>query len=332
VSFLVRDRDWGTVEPHITDLTVKDGRVTYAARYDLGEGRPAVREALQHMHTMGLVTISHGERSRVNELSAGSVLARVDDMARMLLSSEPEQLEHLKQARRMFEGSLVRVAAENATAQDVRDLRGLVGEQRARIGDAEAFVTADMAFHARIAQISANPILMATSQAMLWWLFQYQGVLLHWSRKETITLQDHDKIVDLIAARDANGAVAAMAAHLDRSNPLYRHHAGETARLPFQHALCQPVCQHGEDGRAGADRSGVMRALVSASLLRQLPFLPWHLPRTTIFWDDAPENHARDNDGRRGGGDRRRWRHRGRAAGWRAGAGPVPSGDRSVAA
>jgi DNA-binding FadR family transcriptional regulator len=188
-----------------------------------GVGRPAVREALQHMHTMGLITISHGERSRVNELSAGSVLARVDDVARMLLSSEPEQLEHLKQARRMFECGLVRVAAENATAQDVRDLRERVGEQRARIGDAEAFVTADMAFHTRIAQISANPILMATSQAMLRWLFQYHGVLLHWSGKEKITLQDHDGIVDLIAARDANGAVAAMAAHLDRSNPLYLH-------------------------------------------------------------------------------------------------------------
>ncbi|MFC3630834.1 transcriptional regulator NanR [Paracoccus angustae] len=191
-----------------------------------GVGRPAVREALQHMHTMGLITISHGERSRVNELSAGSVLARVDDVARMLLSSEPEQLEHLKQARRMFECGLVRVAAENATAPDVRDLRELVGEQRARIGDAEAFVTADMAFHTRIAQISANPILMASSQAMLRWLFEYHGGLLHWSGKEKVTLQEHDGIVDLIAARDADGAVRAMGAHLDRSNPLYRHHAG----------------------------------------------------------------------------------------------------------
>lgn len=188
-----------------------------------GVGRPAVREALQHMHTMGLITISHGERSRVNELSAGSVLSRVDDVARMLLSSEPGQLEHLKQARRMFERGLVRVAAEMATAQDVRDLRELVGEQRARIGDAEAFVTADMAFHTRIAQVSANPILVATSQAMLRWLFQYHGVLLHWSGNEKITLQEHDEIVDLIAARDPDGAVAAMESHLDRSNPLYLH-------------------------------------------------------------------------------------------------------------
>lgn len=188
-----------------------------------GVGRPAVREALQHMHTMGLITISHGERSRVNELSAGSVLARVDDVARMLLSSEPDQLDHLKQARRMFESGLIRVAAESATAQDVTELRQLVTEQRARIGDAQAFVTADIAFHSRIARISANPILIATSQAMLRWLFQYHGVLLHWSGNEGITLQEHDRIVDLIAAHDPDGAIRAMQAHLDRSNPFYQH-------------------------------------------------------------------------------------------------------------
>lgn len=86
-------------------------------------GRPAVREVLQHMHTMALITISHGERSRVNEFSADSVLSRVDDVARMLLSSEPAQLEHLKEARCMFECGLIRVAAEAATPQDLADLR-----------------------------------------------------------------------------------------------------------------------------------------------------------------------------------------------------------------
>ncbi len=120
-----------------------------------GTGRPAVREALQHLHTMGLITISHGERSRVNALSADSVLSRVDDVARMLLSSEPDQLDHLKQARRMFECGLVRMAAQTATEADVADLRDLIAAQRDCLGDAARFVTQDMAFHARIAAISA---------------------------------------------------------------------------------------------------------------------------------------------------------------------------------
>ncbi len=190
-----------------------------------GVGRPAVREALQHMHTMGLITISHGERSRVNELSADSVLSRVDDVARMLLSSEPEQLEHLKMARRMFECGLVRVAAEHATTEDVADLRGLIAAQSGKIGDPEAFVTLDISFHTRIAAISKNPILIATSQSMLRWLFQYHGILLHWSGNEGITLREHEHIVTLIESHQPESAVAAMQNHLDRSNPLYRHHA-----------------------------------------------------------------------------------------------------------
>ncbi|WP_103174305.1 hypothetical protein [Paracoccus sp. SY] len=38
VSFLVRDRDWGTVEPVITGQSIDGGRVTYAARYDMDRG------------------------------------------------------------------------------------------------------------------------------------------------------------------------------------------------------------------------------------------------------------------------------------------------------
>lgn len=186
-----------------------------------GVGRPAVREALQHLHTMGLITISHGERSRVNELSAGSVLSRVDDVARMLLSSEPAQLEHLKEARRMFECGMVRTAVPLASPEDIAELRALVDQQRAQVGTPAEFVAMDIAFHNRIARITGNPILIATSQSMLRWLFQYHGMLLHWSGNEDVTIREHEGLVALMEDGDADAAVAAMRAHLDRSQGLY---------------------------------------------------------------------------------------------------------------
>lgn len=39
VAFLVRDRDWGTLAPEVTGLTVEAGRVSYAARYTSGAAR-----------------------------------------------------------------------------------------------------------------------------------------------------------------------------------------------------------------------------------------------------------------------------------------------------
>lgn len=187
-----------------------------------GVGRPAVREALQALHGAGLITISHGERSRVNEITAGTVLARSDDIARLLLDSVPSNLEHLKQARRMFELGIVRIAAEKASEQDVRDLRELVARQRGLLGtDAIPFIETDMAFHARIAEIVNNPIIAAVSVAMLRWLFEYHTTLLHWSGKEDVTLAEHERLVELIAAHDPDGAVAMMRHHLDRSLDLY---------------------------------------------------------------------------------------------------------------
>jgi GntR family transcriptional regulator, sialic acid-inducible nan operon repressor len=186
-------------------------------------GRPAVREALQTLNTMGLITISHGERARVSELSAETVFRQVDAVARMLLSASPDSLEHLKQARRFFELGMVREASGRATAIDVAELRELVHRQRAQLGDARAFIQADIAFHLRIAKISDNPIFVAVSGAMLNWLFNYHTDLLIWSGQETTTLKEHDAIVDFIERTDAEGAVAAMRAHLDRSRELYQH-------------------------------------------------------------------------------------------------------------
>lgn len=183
-----------------------------------GVGRPAVREALQALQQEGLITISHGERTRVQAIDAATVFARSDEVARMLLDLVPANRQHLKEARRMFELGLVRLAAERATPADIADLRRAVEVQRARLGgDPVPFIEADMAFHARIAAISDNPIIAAASQAMLRWLFEYHTALLHWSGRETITLSDHDAIVDAIAAQDPEAAVQAMRDHLNRS-------------------------------------------------------------------------------------------------------------------
>lgn len=188
-----------------------------------GVGRPAVREALQQMNTLGLITIAQGGRARVNKLSTDMVIGNMDGLARLLLSASPKDLEHLKQARRMFEMGMVRIAAETATVGDIADLRHLIEKQRAALSDANDFIRGDIEFHLRITQISANPIFLGLSDAMLGWLFNYHSDLLRWSGKEKTTLAEHCDIVDAIEGRDADQAIEAMRAHLDRSTDLYRH-------------------------------------------------------------------------------------------------------------
>ncbi|MDX7952376.1 transcriptional regulator NanR [Lichenihabitans sp. Uapishka_5] len=188
-----------------------------------GVGRPAIREAMQALSNLGLLTISHGERARVTALTARAVTQQVDAAAQIMLATSPDSLGHLKEARLFFERGMVRDAALKATAPDLERLKALIALQRASLGDAERFIAADMEFHVVIAGLSGNPIFTAVSEAMLGWLKRFHTDLLIWTGKETLTLAEHEEIVGRIEARDPDGADAAMAYHLRRSAALYAH-------------------------------------------------------------------------------------------------------------
>lgn len=184
-------------------------------------GRPAVREALQSMANKGLITIAHGERSRVNKLTPGIAFDQVDDIAKLLLSTEPSNLENLKQFRKILEAGSIQIAAGNCHATNIAELRALVERQRSKLGQEKAFIEADIAFHVGIAKLTQNPLIQAVTQAMLSWLSAYYKPVLHWQGREDTTLLEHARIVDLLEAGDAAGAQKMMQDHLNRSDPLY---------------------------------------------------------------------------------------------------------------
>lgn len=191
-----------------------------------GVGRPAIREAMQALANMGLVAISHGERAKVLRLTAESILRQVDGVAKIMLSSSTDTLEHLKSARIFFERGMAREAAERATDADIARLREILERQRSLLGNSDKFIEADMEFHAAIAAVSANPIYAAVSGAMLGWLKEYHTEMLIWTGKENVTLAEHDKILERLAANDPAGAEREMVKHLERSRSLYVVAAG----------------------------------------------------------------------------------------------------------
>lgn len=186
-----------------------------------GVGRPAIREAMQSLAKMGLVSISHGERAKVLKLTARSIFQQVDPTAKIMLAQSMDTLEHLKSARIFFERGIAREAALKASDKDIADLRAIVERQRESLGDADAFISADMEFHTRIAKISGNPIFVGVSEAMLAWLREYHTHMLIWTGKENYTLVEHEEIIDRLAVRNSDGAEAAMLNHLERSRALY---------------------------------------------------------------------------------------------------------------
>ncbi len=184
-------------------------------------GRPAIREAMQALANMGLIEISHGERAKVLQPTARSLLRQVDAAAKIMLAASSDSLEHLKSARIFFERGMVREAASRADAGDIAALEETLKRQQAALEDSDAFIAADMAFHTRIAQISGNPIYTAVSEAMLSWLKEYHTEMLIWTGRENVTLTEHEEIIDCIRRGNPDEAEQAMIRHLERSRTLY---------------------------------------------------------------------------------------------------------------
>lgn len=189
---------------------------------EYGVGRPAVREALQALERSGIVEIVHGERARVVVPTAERLVAQIAGGAMHLLRTQPGSLEHLKEARLFLECGIASMAAERATEEQVARLRLAIAVQRAAMANFDLFVEKDMAFHRELAGISGNPIFPAISEALIRWAGEYYQTMVRAPGAEELTLAEHERIVDAIAAHDPEAAADAMRAHLTRANTLYQ--------------------------------------------------------------------------------------------------------------
>jgi DNA-binding FadR family transcriptional regulator len=187
-----------------------------------GVGRPSVREAMQRLANMGLVDINHGERATIKALDARDMLGQMDWSARHLLQSSPGTLEHLKEARLMFEAGMIRIAAARASTDDLDALRDCIERQEQSFGETGTFVRADIDFHIAIASVSGNPIYSALSESMLNWLAEFHQELLRVPGAEQVTVREHRRILKHISAHDAAAATKAMSDHLTRANKKYQ--------------------------------------------------------------------------------------------------------------
>lgn len=195
-----------------------------------GVGRPAVREAVQALAQLGLVQVQQGGRTRLLEPGASPVFGQLDRNVRHLLKASPETREHFRDARLVFETGVVRLAAERATPEDLRRIREALDAQRGAVGDPARFISADIAFHRALAAATHNPVLEATADSLLAWIFEFFPRLLRAPGTEPVTLSEHEAIVEEIGKGRPDGAAEALTRHLNRTHPLYKKQAGYRTR------------------------------------------------------------------------------------------------------
>jgi len=160
--------------------------------------RTPVREALQRLETQGML--------------------RRDGRSLIVAALDHNQLSELYIVRGELEGLAARLAARHATDEEVRVLVRMLAEDRTLVGgDPRVLSQANKRFHRQIHLASHNRFLVQqldlvqrTMVLMATTSFAAEG-------RDSVALDEHEAIVNAIAAQDGDAASAALKSHISQA-------------------------------------------------------------------------------------------------------------------
>lgn len=183
----------------------------------LGVSRGAVREALRVLEAIGVVEAGTGSGPTSGSTIVTDSIAGMAMVLRIHLQLASFSHHDLVEVRLLIEQLAARDAAAVATAEDIQDLRSIVG----RMGGAHttaSYNNLDSTFHVRIARMSGNglaaALMAALREALKAAMVEAFERLDDPARKMKTLTKEHSAIVDAIATGDAEGAADRVARHI----------------------------------------------------------------------------------------------------------------------
>jgi len=197
------DRAYHAIREMIVSLELRPGAVIdeRGLMERLGIGRTPTREALRRLAQERLVEV-YPRRGM------------------FVTSVEIRDLASLAEVRSVLESHVARLAAERATDEDIAHMREICVRMEAE-ADVEAASLHDVEFHRAIARGTHNELHLLLLDSI--------GDALIEIRRENLiagsgpdAIASHREILDRIAARDPDGAMRAMRAHLENVEAHWR--------------------------------------------------------------------------------------------------------------
>jgi len=178
---------------------------------NLGVSRSSLREALKALSVMGVLESRVADGTYVRSNASSSI---AESLQFSILLRNRTSLFELMHARKVIEPELVRMATPIISEAELERLEREVQFLGANIRTVDLFNEHDTVFHLLIAEAAGNDLLYAIAK-----LLQSLAVA---ARQKTAyrydlsrSFQEHSEIVVQMRARNADGAVQAMLAHLD---------------------------------------------------------------------------------------------------------------------
>ncbi len=176
-----------------------------------GASRSSLREALRCLSIVGVLNARVGDGTSV-AADGGRFLRKIVEWR---LITERHDVENLMEVRIALEGVSAANAALRATEEDKRKFRELLTEMKAAAKDAKKFAVLDVAFHVALANSSGNALVYDLVSMIRGHLVRVLPKVLQLPNALPLSTQEHIAIVEAIEHRDAEGARAAMHAHLE---------------------------------------------------------------------------------------------------------------------
>ncbi|WP_319244933.1 FadR/GntR family transcriptional regulator [uncultured Propionivibrio sp.] len=179
-----------------------------------GVSRTVIREAVSRLKSEGLVESRQGSGVFVRERNIDTPFRL--DPALMDCRQSVLQVIELRQA---LEGEIAALAATRRTPAQMTAIRNALSGIAAAEAAGDDGVDADIAFHRSIAAATGNPHFLALTEFLFTFLTHATRITRgHEATKRTLSAQvkdEHQHIVDAIAAKDIEAARAAARQHME---------------------------------------------------------------------------------------------------------------------
>lgn len=187
-----------------------------------GVGAAAIREALNALRVMGLVTIKHGEGTFVK-----AAMPRV--FTPEMSAARKKDIIDLLEVRKIIEVGAVKLAAAQHDESQLQKIRTALEQMLEAVHQDGLGEQSDLAFHMAIASASNNHLLMKllndVSDVMKTTMKETRRI---WLYKETKTIEklyyEHLEIYEAIQKRDSQLAEQAMYRHLEEVEKVLIEH------------------------------------------------------------------------------------------------------------
>lgn len=179
--------------------------------------RGTLREALRVLEQKGLIEIKLG-------VAGGAIVKRIDadpimESLALLIRSGEVSLEHLSEFRIKIEGSLVELATDRATPEDIEEMERLFAKAKDCLEkeDWETFLKTDETMHTYIGVMSRNPVFQFVQKSIHDNIHRYYQEHLPMNHDRTLeNLNDFQKIIAAMKEKDGETAAAIITDHVKR--------------------------------------------------------------------------------------------------------------------